>query len=156
MKAKFLVMLSLTILFFIVVVQNVAASSPFVIAEKRAAGYQYTVIKEQNTYTWKIGYQGNISVIQEDENNKEDLEKFMHAVGSSNLEMIKLILSASYFLIVVLTGLILYKKNKKIHKDLALVIVVFASIALYFIMVTSLDLNSSLADAKYYYLDLIN
>ncbi|WP_313893666.1 hypothetical protein [Psychrobacillus sp.] len=156
MKAKFLVMLSLTILFFIIVVQNVAASSAFVIAEKKAAGYQYTVIKEQNTYTWKIGYQGNISVIQEDENNKEDLEKFMHAVGDSNLEMIKLILSTSYFLIVVLTGLILYKKNKKIHKDLALVIVVFVSIALYFILVTSLDLNSSLADAKYYYLDLIN
>lgn len=149
-------MLSLTILFFIIVVQNVAASSAFVIAEKKAAGYQYTVIKEQNTYTWKIGYQGNISVIQEDENNKEDLEKFMHAVGDSNLEMIKLILSTSYFLIVVLTGLILYKKNKKIHKDLALVIVVFVSIALYFILVTSLDLNSSLADAKYYYLDLIN
>ncbi|MDM5326965.1 hypothetical protein [Neobacillus sp. CF12] len=52
MKEKLLVMLSMFILLFIVVVPIVFASSPFVIGEEKAGGYQYTVIKEQNTFTW--------------------------------------------------------------------------------------------------------
>lgn len=52
LKEKLLVMLSMFILLFIVVVPIVFASSPFVIGEEKAGGYQYTVIKEQNTFTW--------------------------------------------------------------------------------------------------------
>ena len=48
------------IILFIVVVPIVYASSPFVIGEEKAGGYQYTVIKEQNSFTWKIGHQDNI------------------------------------------------------------------------------------------------
>ena len=55
LKERFLVILSMFIILFIIVVPIVFANSPFDIGEEKAGGYQYTVIKEQNTFTWKRG-----------------------------------------------------------------------------------------------------
>ncbi|WP_166462441.1 hypothetical protein [Psychrobacillus vulpis] len=47
MKKKFLLIYSMVITFFIVVVPNVLASSPFVIGEEKA-GYQHANCKRNN------------------------------------------------------------------------------------------------------------
>ncbi|MCM3094352.1 MULTISPECIES: geobacillin-26 family protein [unclassified Cytobacillus] len=151
MKEKFLVMFSMLILLFIVVVPIVFASSPFVIGEEKAGGYQYTVIKEQNSFTWKIGHQGNISTIVENMDNKEDLEHFRTAVEDVNMDIFEIILSASYFLIVVITTLIFYKKTKQIPKSSGAIIAILAGIAVYYTIENSINLNTALQDAKFYY-----
>ncbi|WP_071395097.1 hypothetical protein [Bacillus tuaregi] len=119
-------------------------------------GYEYTVTKEQNTFSWKIGCKGDTSIIEENVENKDDLENFMIAVGDSKVELVELIISVSYFLIVIVTTFILYKKNRKILKGGSAIITVLAGIAMYNAFVTSFDLSSSLQDAKYYYLTLTN
>jgi hypothetical protein len=47
-------------------------------------------------------------------------------------------------------------KNKKLLKDSGVIIAILAGIALYNTFETSLDLNTSFQDAKYYYLMLTN
>ena len=143
------------IVFSILVVPNVFASSPFVISEEKAGGYQYTVIKEKNTFTWIIGCQDTIFTMEENNDNTEGLKRFRIAVEDINSKIFKLIISASYFLIVVITTLILYKNNKKMFKDGGTIIVTLAVIALYNMFVTSIDLNTAFQDANYYYLLLI-
>ena len=156
LKEKLLVMLSMFILLFIVVVPIVFASSPFVIGEEKAGGYQYTVIKEQNTFTWKIGDRDNTSTFVENKDNNEELESFRIAVEDINMEIYKIIISASYFLIVVVTTLFFYKKNKEIPKGSGAIIAIFAGIALYYTIVNPINLNSAFQDAKSYYLMLTN
>jgi hypothetical protein len=149
-------MLSMFILLFIVVVPIVFASSPFIIGEEKAGGYQYTVIKEQNTFTWKIGDRDNISTVVENKDNNEELESFRIAVEEINMERYKIIISTSYFIIVVVTTLFIYKKNKQIPKGSGAIISIFAGIALYYTIVNSINLNTAMQDAKFYYLMLTN
>jgi hypothetical protein len=149
-------MLSMFILLFIVVVPIVFASSPFIIGEEKAGGYQYTVIKEQNTFTWKIGDRDNISTVVENKDNNEELESFRIAVEEINMERYKIIISTSYFIIVVVTTLFIYKKNKQIPKGSGAIISIFAGIALYYTIVNSINLNTAFQDAKFYYLMLTN
>jgi hypothetical protein len=156
LKEKLLVMLSMFILLFIVVVPIVFASSPFVIGVEKAGGYQYTVIKEQNTFTWKIGDRDNISTVVENKDNNEELESFRIAVEEINMERYKIIISTSYFIIVVVTTLFIYKKNKQIPKGSGAIISIFAGIALYYTIVNSINLNTAMQDAKFYYLMLTN
>lgn len=156
LKEKFLVMFSMFIILFIVVVPIVFASSPLVIGEEKAGGYQYTVIKEQNTFTWKIGHQDNISTVVENKDNNEDLERFRIAVEDINMEIFKIIIAASYFLIVVITTLFFYKKNKQISKGSGAIIAILAGIAVYYTIVNSINLNTAFQDAKLYYSMLTN
>jgi hypothetical protein len=151
LKEKFLVMFSMFIILFIVVVPIVFANSPFVIGEKKAGGYQYTVIKEQNTFIWKIGHQDNVSSVVENQDNNEELEHFRIAVEDINMGIFKIIISTSYFLIVVITMLIFYKKNKQIPKSNSAIIAIFAGIALYYTIVHSINLNTAFQDAEFYY-----
>lgn len=127
-----------------------------VIRDGKTLGYEYTVIKEQNTYIWKVGYKGNISKIEENVANKGDLINYMHTVNDSKSVLFKLIVSVLYLLILIITMLILYKKNRKIFKVGSPVIILFAIIAAYIAFKSSLDLNFLLQDAKYYYSRLTN
>lgn len=156
LKEKILVMFSMLIILFIVVVPIVFSSSPFVIGEEKAGGYQYTVIKEQNTSTWKIGHQDNISTVVENQDNSEELERFRIAVEDIDMEVFKIIISASYFLIVVITTLIFYKKTKQLPKSSGAIITILAGIALYYTIVNSINLNTAFQDAKFYYSMLTN
>lgn len=156
MKKKFLTRVSMFIILFVVVVPNILASSPFVIGEEKAGGYQYTVIKEQNISIWKIGHQDNISTVVENQDNNEELKRFRTAVEDINMEIFKIIIAASYFLIVVITTLIFYKKNKQIPKSYGAIIAIFAGIALYYTIVNSINLNTAFQDAEFYYSILIN
>lgn len=128
-----------------------------VIGDRKAFGYEYTVTKEEyNKFSWKIGYKGDISIIEESDANKKDLINYMYAVNDSKIVLIKLISSLSYFLIVIITTVILFKKDRKILKDSGIIISIFVGIAIYIAFQASFDLISLLQDTKYYYLTLTN
>lgn len=151
MKEKLLMLFSMIIIFFAFLVSNVYASSPLVIDKEKAGGYQYTMIKEQTNFTWKIGYRDNLVTLQENKDNTENLEHFRTAVMDISRNIFEMILYASYFLIVVLIALIFYKKNKQIFKRGRAIFVIFAGIALYAAFTTSIELNTTFQDAKFYY-----
>ncbi|MEH7224474.1 hypothetical protein V7112_11765 [Bacillus sp. JJ1566] len=127
-----------------------------IISDGKAMGYEYNVTKEQSTFSWKIGYNGDTSIIKQSPDNETDLESFMIAIGDSQSELAKLLISLSYFIIVVNLTLFLYKKNRNLLKSSGLIIAVLAGFAVYIAISTSFDLNSSLKDARYYYLILTN
>jgi hypothetical protein len=132
------------------------ANGPFVIASEKAGGYQYSIIKEENTFIWKIGHQENLLVIKENEENEEKLERFRHSVEEINSHMFELMISASYFLIVMISILIVIMKNKKILKGgYLLIITALAGVALYNSIVTSIDLTTAFEDAGSYYSILV-
>ncbi|WP_078379823.1 geobacillin-26 family protein [Sutcliffiella halmapala] len=125
-----------------------------VISDGDTMGYEYTVTKEQRSFSWKVGYRGDTTIIKESTANKNDLENFRTAVNDSKEVLGKLIISVSYFLIVIITTLTLYKKKRKMLKEVSVVIAVLAGFAFYIAVESSFDLNSSLRDAKHYYLIL--
>ena len=118
--------------------------------------YEYTVTKDENSFSWKVSYKGDITTIEESIDNKDELQNFMMAVNDSKLILSKLIISLSYFLIVAVISFLLYKKNRKILKDGAIVIVLASIIALYIAIDASVDLSIALQDVKLHYLRLTN
>ena len=158
MKSKLLLMmLVFTGLFLILNSQHKAGASSQIIREDEAGSYQYTVIKEHETFTWEIGYKGDVSVIKESEQNQEDLHRFMNIVGDISAQKLRLILSVCYLLLIVITVVIAQKKKKEMLKEALLLLIIGAlgGIAFYVAFQTTLELNHSLNDAKYYYLVLI-
>ena len=127
-----------------------------IIADGNAMGYEYIITKEKNTFSWKVGYKGDITTIQESIDNEDELQNFMMAVSDSRVILSKLIISLSYFLIVAVLSFFLYKKNKKILKDGAIVVILASIIALYIAIDASFDLSIALQDAKFHYLRLTN
>ncbi|VDG96847.1 Uncharacterised protein [Lysinibacillus sphaericus] len=122
-----------------------------------AMGYQYVVVKEQDTISWDIGYKGNNLLIEENADNEKNLENFMASVNESQSELGTLIISFSYFALVVITALILYKKKSEMLKGSgAIIIILVGTLALYFTLVTAVDLSSLLHEVKYYYMILAN
>ena len=127
-----------------------------IIGDGKTLGYEYTVTKEQNNFSWNVGYKGDISIVEEDTTNSDDLVNYMNAVNDSKMVLVKLIVSVSYLFIVIIITLILYKKNRKTLKDVGLIITILAGIAIYIAFKASFDLSSSLQNAKYYYLIITN
>ena len=127
-----------------------------IIADGNVIGYEYIITKEKNTFSWKVGYKGDITTIQESIDNEDELQNFMMAVSDSRVILSKLIISLSYFLIVAVLSFFLYKKNRKILKDGAIVVVLASIIALYIVIDASIDLSIVLQDAKFHYLRLTN
>lgn len=127
-----------------------------IIGDGKAFGYEYTVTKEENSISWKIGYKGDITTIEESIENQEELQNLMMAVSDSKWILSKLIISLSYFLIVAVISFFLYKKNKKILKDGAIIVVLASIIALYIATDSSIYLSIALQDAKFHYLRLTN
>jgi hypothetical protein len=127
-----------------------------IIGDEQSLGYEYTVLKEQNKFSWKVGYKGDISIIEESDANRNDLVNYMNAVNDSKLVLAKLILSVSYLIIIIITTLILYKKNRKMLKGSGVVITMLSGIAIYIAFKSSFDLIRLLQDTKYYYLILTN
>ena len=158
LKSKLLLMmLVFTGLFLILNSQHKAIASSQIIREDEAGSYQYTVIMEHETFTWEIGYKGNVSVIKESEQNQADLHRFMNVVGDISAQKLRLILSVCYLLLIVITVVIAQKKKKEMLKEALLLLIIGAlgGIAFYVAFQTTLELNHSLNDAKYYYLVLI-
>lgn len=127
-----------------------------IIVDDKVMGYEYTVTKEENSLSWKVGYKGDITTIEESIDNKDELQNFMMAVSDSKMILSKLIISLSYFLIVAVISFLLYKKNRKTLKDSAIVVVLASMIALYIAIDASYDLSIALQDIKLHYLRLTN
>ena len=109
-----------------------------IIGDGQAMGYEYTITKDKNTFSWKVGYKGAMTTIEERIDNGSELQNFMRAVSDSKVIISKLIISLSYFLIVAIISIFLYKKNRKILKNGGAIVVVLASIiALYIAIVAS-------------------
>ncbi|WP_025784441.1 hypothetical protein [Sporosarcina sp. D27] len=126
-----------------------------VIGYGAAMGYQYIVVKEHDTFSWEISYKGNNLLIEENEDNIKNLENFMFSVNESELELGTLIISFSYFVLVVITALIIYKKKSEMLKgNGALIIILAGTLGLYFTLVTAIELSSFLHEVKYYYMIL--
>lgn len=125
-----------------------------VIGEGKNFGYAYIEIKEQNKNSWKVSYKGDISIIEERAANKDDLVNYRNAVNDSELVLAKLLTSVAYFLIVSITSLILYKKNRKMLKKAGVIITILAGIAVHIAFNASVELSRLLQDAKYCYLIL--
>lgn len=124
------------------------------ISNRKVIGYEYTVTKEENSYSWKIGYKGEYTIIEESIDNEDDLGNFMMAVNDSKLKISKLVLWLTYFLIVAVISFYLYKKDRKTLKDGSIVIVLAIIISLYISIDAFIDLNILLKDVKLYYLRL--
>lgn len=155
MKRNFFILFSVSVMFFIVFTPIVFANSPTVIGEDKAGGYQYKVIKDQDTFTWQIGHQDNTYTVIENEDNGEDLEFFRVTIQDIGMEIYQIIISALYFLIVMVTTILFYKKkNKQISKISRAIIAVLAGIALYYTIINSYDLNVAFRDANFYYMKL--
>ncbi|MRX73683.1 hypothetical protein GJU40_16190 [Bacillus lacus] len=125
-----------------------------IIGDGKTMGYEYIVTKEENRLSWKVGYKGDMTTIEEKSDNKDELQYFMMAVNNSKLILSKLIISLSYFLIVAFISFFLYKKNRKIFIDGAIVIVFTSFIAIYIAIDASVDLSIALQDLKLHYLRL--
>ncbi|WP_151734003.1 hypothetical protein [Paenibacillus tengchongensis] len=119
-------------------------------------GYEYTVTKEEDSFSWKVVYKGDITTIEESIYNKDELQNFMLAVSDSKLILSKLIISLSYALIAAVISFFLYKKNRKTLNDGAIVIIIASIIALYIAIDASADLSTTLQDVKLHYLRLTN
>lgn len=64
-----------------------------IIVDGKGMGYEYTVTKEENSFSWKVGYKGDITTIEESIDNKDELQNYMMAVSDSKLILSKLIIS---------------------------------------------------------------
>ena len=121
-----------------------------------ALGYEYTVTKEQHKFSWKVGYKGHLTIIEESAASEDSLVNYMHAVNNSKSVLLKLVLSVLYFLVIMITSLILYRKKRKLLKSGSVIIAILAGFAVYVAIKASIDLSSSLQEAKYYYLIITN
>lgn len=74
-------LLVLFTMLFTLLPAHIYAAAPFVIGEGDSGDYQYTVIKGENTFTWKIGYQGHLVTIDENQENQDHLDRFRTAVN---------------------------------------------------------------------------
>ncbi len=154
LKVQVIAVILIIFTFFVLFIPTTFASTSFIIGEAKAGGYQYTVKKDQNTITWKIGHQDNLSIIKETIDNREELYRFQMAVGNIKSLIIEISISGTYFVIVVITTLIFYLKKRQIPKSALAIILMLAGIALYITFVSSIELNTAFQDAKFYYLIL--
>lgn len=127
-----------------------------VISDGKAMGYEYTVTKEENSFSWRIGYKGDITTIEENTFNQDELQDFMMAVNDSKVILSTLIISSIYIIIVAITSFYIYKKNKKMRKEGWIGILLASVIAFYFAIDASFDLSMLLKDLKVGHSRLIN
>ncbi|RTR25845.1 hypothetical protein EKG37_22415 [Robertmurraya yapensis] len=127
-----------------------------VFSKGQVLGYEYVTSIEQNSFLWKVGYKGEIVNIEESGKNEDLLEDFMRAVSEGEVVFGKLMISLAYFLVVIITTLILYKRNKNLLKKGVGVIVFAACISIFIAFDSAMDLNRLLHDAHYNFFMLKN
>lgn len=152
---KIFILFSFMVICLFAMVPNSFASSPFVISEEKAGGYQYKVIKEQETFTWEIGHKDKLIMIEETSTNSDQLEYFRRAVLDIHTKTFQLIISATYLLIIIISLVFVYiKKKPKVNGSNLSIILVLAMFAAFFTITTSMGLYASFRDAHYYYMTL--
>ncbi|MDM5315270.1 hypothetical protein QUF49_04635 [Fictibacillus sp. b24] len=132
---------------------SVHASSK-VISEGKAWGFHYRITAENKVFTWKIGDGKKESVIEENEENRNELERFRSAVNESDLQTFSFFLYAVYLLIIGIVALIVYKKVKDNRQTMFTILVLFAMYASYKCFIAFVYLQEALDDAKVYFIVL--
>ncbi|MBW3112579.1 geobacillin-26 family protein [Bacillus sp. MCCB 382] len=130
---------------------QVNAESTEVITKGDAGGFYYKVIKEGNSFTWKIGDEDYKQTIKENSENDQSLDDFRVAVNEADGHRFTMIISAVYFAIVVLTTFITYKKRKHIPTTAMVILACLAGGALFAAITNYIDMQAALQDAGYYY-----
>ncbi|MGM0828857.1 MAG: geobacillin-26 family protein [Bacillota bacterium] len=133
---------------------HIYAAAPFVIGEGDSGDYQYTVIKGENTFTWKIGYQGHLVTIDENQENQDHLDRFRTAVNDLDSHKFGLILSICYLIIVGITTLVFYKKTNHIPRVSGVIIACLALGAVYYGITSFIGMKATIEDVGYYYVTL--
>ncbi|KZE67809.1 hypothetical protein AWM68_18760 [Fictibacillus phosphorivorans] len=142
------------ITFIILVGGTSVHASPEVLSEGKAWGYHYTVMGESKIFTWKIGNGKKQYHIEENEENRHELDRFRSAVNESDLQSITLFLFAFYLLIIGFVAWINYKKGKNNKRHITPILWLFAMFAGYKCFMAFIHLREALDSAKVYFLVL--
>ncbi|TDQ38781.1 hypothetical protein [Aureibacillus halotolerans] len=156
---------SMLMLFFLAVLLTACQSNEDTqeisgsLLSENVLGYEYVVNFGQSPNAWQIGYEGDITIIEENSHNEKELQQFMEVVNDSNTFLAKLIVWASCFIIVVVTSFIFYKKYGKSRKDVdvkvsSLAIIAAMVISAFLVVDAALLLNQSLQEAEFHYVKL--
>ncbi|WP_235190068.1 hypothetical protein [Bacillus gaemokensis] len=95
MKSKFIIAL---FLIGILIPSSKTLANEEIISKQEAANYYYSVKKEHNNYTWKIGHKSSNSIIKESKENKLDLENFRNVVNKLSQQNLEWYVSIVYLI----------------------------------------------------------
>ncbi|MCA1031365.1 hypothetical protein LCL95_10040 [Bacillus timonensis] len=126
-----------------------------VIVEGSSLGYEYSFIREPNSFIWKIGYNGEVTTFEETTDKKDELGEFMYNVNESTSHLTNIIIQVIYLSIVAGITIFLYRKSRKTLKDGGAVVIILAgSYAFYTGFNAAIDLFSTLHELEnlYYFL----
>jgi len=123
-----------------------------IITKKEVRNYYYIVDKENNNYTWRIGYKTSNSIIKENELNLEDFRNAVNKLSQQNLE---LYVSIAYLVILLLILLISFiKKKNDIPKWFLISMFVLLIISINAVVQTSISLSVTDKEVQFLYLRL--
>ncbi|PEB15146.1 hypothetical protein [Bacillus toyonensis] len=152
MKSKLIIVLCLI---GIIIPSSKALANGEIIARKEVRNYYYIVDKENNNYTWRIGYKSSNSIIKENKENELNLEDFRNAVNKLSQQNLELYVSIAYLIILLLILLISFiKKNNDIPKWFLIFIFVLLIISINAVVQTSISLSVTNKEAQFLYLRL--
>ncbi|EJV90187.1 Uncharacterized protein BC141101_06022 [Bacillus toyonensis] len=149
MKSKLIIVLCLI---GIIIPSSKALANGEIITRKEVRNYYYIVDKENNNYTWRIGYKTSNSIIKENELNLEDFRNAVNKLSQQNLE---LYVSIAYLIILLLILLISFiKKNNDTPKCFLIFMFVLLIISINAVVQTSISLSVTNKEAQFLYLRL--
>ncbi|WNB91153.1 geobacillin-26 family protein [Bacillus sp. NEB1478] len=140
----------LFLLFSLIPTCSVSAASK-VIAEEKTWGYEYKLIKTQDSFTWKIRQHHITSTISENKDNREDLDRFKSAVDNIHRYYIDILISVVYLIIAVPLVKIFLKKKKVSPRDAKLILFAVVMIVYFYSVSPVVELFSAYEDADYYF-----
>ncbi|PFZ05275.1 hypothetical protein COL63_28370 [Bacillus pseudomycoides] len=152
MKSKLIIVLCLI---GIMVPSSKILANGEIITKKEVRNYYYIVDKENNNYTWKIGYKSSNSIIKENKENELNLEDFRNAVNKLSQQNLELYVSIAYLVILLLILLISFiKKKNDIPKWFLIIMFVLLIISINAVVQTSISLSVTDKEVQFLYLRL--
>ncbi|ANN35721.1 hypothetical protein A9498_30580 (plasmid) [Bacillus thuringiensis serovar coreanensis] len=152
MKSKLIIVLCLI---GILVPSSKTLADREIITKKEVRNYYYIVDKENNNYTWKIGYKSSNSIINENKENELTLEDFRNAINKLGQQNLELYVSIAYLIILLLILLISFiKKKNDIPKWFLIFMFVLLIISINAVVQTSISLSVTDKEVQFLYLRL--
>ncbi|PGD71001.1 hypothetical protein COM46_26775, partial [Bacillus pseudomycoides] len=152
MKSKLIIVLCLI---GIMVPSSKILANGEIITKKEVRNYYYIVDKENNKYTWKIGYKSSNSIIKENKENELNLEDFRNTVNKLSQQNLELYVSIAYLVILLLILLISFiKKKNDIPKWFLIIMFVLLIISINAVVQTSISLSVTDKEVQFLYLRL--
>ncbi|MEB9972539.1 hypothetical protein P4K82_13255 [Bacillus cereus] len=152
MKSKLIIVLCLI---GILVPSSKTLADREIITKKEVRNYYYIVDKENNNYTWKIGYKSSNSIINENKENELTLEDFRNAINKLGQQNLELYVSIAYLIILLLILLISFiKKKNDIPKWFLIFMFILLIISINALVQTSINLSVTDKEVQFLYLRL--